>query len=65
MCPLKYNRFFIVFCVIHSEENIKIPMTMIIKTGLSEIDIGFISVHHHDNFGWHPIDNYENIFIFT
>ncbi len=51
MCPLKYNKFLVVLCVIHSEKNIKIPMTMIIKTGLSEIDIGFISVHHHDNFG--------------
>ncbi len=56
-------RFFIALYVIHKEECIKIPMTMIIRTSLSEIDIRFISIHHHDNFGKHLFDNYENIFI--
>jgi hypothetical protein len=34
---------------------------MIIKIGLSETCIGFISGCHHDNSRPCPFDNYENI----
>jgi hypothetical protein len=36
-------------------------MMMIIGIGLGEIGIRSISGHHHNNFEYHPFDNYEKI----
>jgi len=36
-------------------------MTMIIKIGFGEIEIKFISGHHHDIIYDHHFENYENI----
>jgi len=36
-------------------------MMIIIGINLNETYIGSINGHHHDDYGCHPFDNYENI----